>query len=257
MNVVVTGGGTIAPIDDIRHIANTSTGSLSARITEACLARGATVWHIHTPAAMRPYERSACVDLRADAETENLRIAGLRRLWRAHKDRLHLRPLGIGTVDEYARQLKLVFEQNEIDVAFLAMAVSDYEPVAVPGKIASGEEPLTLTLHPTPKVIRQVRAWSPGVFQVGFKLLIDVEDAELVRRAAEACSINQSDLTVANDYRSVREGRHRILLVRPDASWEAIDPHQDIAEALVDRVFVMARDSMSAREPIELDVSDE
>ena len=49
MNVVVTGGGTIAPIDDVRHVANASTGRFSAQITEACLASAAPVWHVHVP----------------------------------------------------------------------------------------------------------------------------------------------------------------------------------------------------------------
>ena len=35
MNVVVTGGGTIAPIDDVRNLANVSSGRFSAMI--ACI----------------------------------------------------------------------------------------------------------------------------------------------------------------------------------------------------------------------------
>ena len=65
MNVVVTGGGTIAPIDDVRHIANASSGRFSAMITEACLARGASVWHIHAPGAELPLLREARGDLDA------------------------------------------------------------------------------------------------------------------------------------------------------------------------------------------------
>ena len=36
MNVVVTGGATIAPIDDVRQLTNVSTGRFGAAITEAC-----------------------------------------------------------------------------------------------------------------------------------------------------------------------------------------------------------------------------
>ena len=63
MNVVVTGGGTVAPIDDVRQIANVSTGRFSAAISEACLKRGAAVWHVHTPQAQLPFLRSARFDL--------------------------------------------------------------------------------------------------------------------------------------------------------------------------------------------------
>ena len=40
MNVVVTGGATIAPIDDVRLMTNVSSGRFAAAITEACLDRG-------------------------------------------------------------------------------------------------------------------------------------------------------------------------------------------------------------------------
>ena len=49
MNVLVTGGGTSAPIDDVRSITNVSTGRFAAAISESCLARGACVWHLHAP----------------------------------------------------------------------------------------------------------------------------------------------------------------------------------------------------------------
>ena len=54
MNVVVTGGGTIAPIDDVRLIANISSGRFAASISEALLDRGASVWHIHAPSSQVP-----------------------------------------------------------------------------------------------------------------------------------------------------------------------------------------------------------
>jgi phosphopantothenoylcysteine synthetase/decarboxylase len=54
MNVLVAGGGTIAPIDDVRFITNASTGRFSASIAEACLEAGATVWHVHAPGAELP-----------------------------------------------------------------------------------------------------------------------------------------------------------------------------------------------------------
>ena len=59
MNVVVTGGGTIAPIDDVRLMTNVSSGRFAAAISEACLDRGATVWHIHTVSAQLPFKRFA------------------------------------------------------------------------------------------------------------------------------------------------------------------------------------------------------
>jgi phosphopantothenate-cysteine ligase len=241
MNVVVTGGGTVAPIDDVRYLANVSSGRFSAMISEACLNRGASVWHIHTPLAQRPLLRQARFDLEAaDPDAEFERLAALRRKWRAVAGRLHLVPLAHGTVAEYASTLQRVLHDHPIDVALLAMAVSDYEPVPIAGKLDSQAESLTIHAPRTAKVIRSVRDWSPHVFLVGFKLLSRATVADLHREAETACRTNRADLTVANDLQTLRSGRHSVHLVRPGQPPETLQPGEDLADRLVDRVFALA-----------------
>lgn len=237
MNVVVTGGGTIAPIDDVRYLTNTSTGSLSAAITEACLDRGATVWHIHAPKAVLPFRRSAACDLDAPFDSEVERLARLRRRWSAARDRLHLVGLATGNVADYQETLRRTLAEQPIDVAFLAMAVADFEPEPFGGKISSGIRKLQIYGRPTPKVIRSVREWAPHVYLVGFKLLSGATTAELIETARRACRTNQADLTVANDQSTVRSGRHTIHLVRPEGPVESFGPEDDIAARLVDRAL--------------------
>ncbi|WP_165252527.1 phosphopantothenoylcysteine decarboxylase domain-containing protein [Paludisphaera soli] len=236
MKVVVTGGGTSAPIDDVRVITNVSTGRTAAAIAEACLDRGDEVWHVHAPLAELPLLRSAACDLDADPDAERERLDRLRLRWRERRDRLHLVPLAGGTVAEYAAALRDVLTSRAIDVAFLPMAVSDYEPAPRAGKIGSQHDDLTIPLRRTPKVIRSVRDWSPSVFLVGFKLLSGAPLPELIRRAREACLINRADVTVANDLADVRAGRHALHLVRPGRPEETLAPGPDLAARLVDRV---------------------
>jgi phosphopantothenate-cysteine ligase len=238
MNVVVTGGGTVAPIDDVRQIANVSTGRFSARITEACLERGANVWHIHAPSAQLPFLRSAVYDLATtDPTAEHARLERLQSQWHAHGPRLHLVPLEHGTVAEYAAHLERVLRSQPIDIAFLAMAVSDFEPDALAGKLDSGVETLVIHGRRTPKVIQSVRDWSPGVYLVGFKLLSRARPADLIREAQAACRVNRADLTVANDLQTIRAGAHTIHLVRPGHPTETIGPGQEPAERLVERTM--------------------
>ncbi len=235
MNVVVAGGGTIAPIDDVRHLANVSTGRMAAMISEACLDRGATVWHIHTPSAVAPYQRHATLDLAADPAAELDRLGRLVDLWATVKDRLHLVPLARGTVDEYQAALRAVLESRAIEIAFLPIAVSDYLPEPVPGKIGSDSESLIIACRRAPKVIRMVRDWAPSVYLVGFKLLSGTPRDVLVREAERACLTNRADLTVANDLATVREGRHELHLVRPGLPVVTLDAGPDLALRLVDR----------------------
>ncbi|MEW4569236.1 phosphopantothenoylcysteine decarboxylase [Tautonia sp. JC769] len=238
LNVVVTGGGTIAPIDDVRHIANASTGRFSASIAEAWLDRGASVWHVHAPTAELPIRRHLnAIDLSRPAEELRLHLETLADRWQGHRDRLHLVPITRGTVADYAMTLEQVLRAEPIDVVMLAMAASDYEPIAAAGKIRSDAEVLDIHCRRTPKVIQMVRDWAPRAYLVGFKLLSGSGEAELIEDAQAACRINRTDLTVANDLRPYRAGRHTIALVRPDAPVETLGPNDgDLARLLVDRV---------------------
>ena len=247
MNVVVTGGGTIAPIDDVRLMTNVSSGRFAAAITEACLDRGATVWHVHTSSAQLPLIRLNRFALEtADPDTEHDRLEQLRQKWLSVRDRLHLVPLEIGTVDDYAETLKRLLQTHTIDVTFLPMAVADFEPEPRFGKLSSDAESLVLHCRRTPKVIRSVRDWAPSIYLVGFKLLSRADPDELIRIAELACRNNRADLTVANDLQSLRAGRHTVHLVRIGSRPETLVPGDDLAGRLVDRVLawtVEARDT--------------
>jgi len=143
-------------------------------------------------------------------------------------------------VADYAATLRHVFDTQPIDVAVLAMAVSDFEPEPSSGKVSSDRETLVVHCRRTPKVIRSVRDWATSVYLVGFKLLSDVPLAELIRRAEEAGRVNRADLTVANDLRTLKQGRHTLHLVRPGAEAETLDPGDDLADRLVARITAWA-----------------
>jgi len=244
MNVLVTGGGTTAPIDDVRSITNVSTGRFAAAISESCLARGASVWHLHGPTAQLPLLRLARFDLESDDPAgEFVRLSSLHDQWKAGRHRLHLVPLKSGTVADYAENLHQLLLNQSIDVAILAMAVSDYEPAPVAGKVSSEERALVVHCGRTPKVIRSVRDWAPSVYLVGFKLLSRATTPELIRQAEASGRTNRADLTVANDLQSLVAGRHAVHLVRSGHYPETLEPGADLADRLVARVLKWASDS--------------
>jgi phosphopantothenate-cysteine ligase len=246
MNVLVAGGGTIAPIDDVRFIANASTGRFSASISEACLEAGATVWHVHAPGAELPLLRMARLDreLAAGASPDDLRrrLADALDAWEAYSPRLHLVPTGAGTVSAYAEALRAALAARPIDVVFLAMAVSDYEPDRAAGKLSSDLDELSLRLRPTPKVIRSVKDWAPGTFLVGFKLLSGVSEERLLAAAAASGASSGADLVVANDLALYRTTGHVFHVVRPPdpAPIATFGPSATAAAELVGLVLGLA-----------------
>ncbi|GIW87562.1 MAG: putative flavoprotein [Isosphaeraceae bacterium] len=209
LRVLITGGGTIAPIDDVRVIANRSTGALSAELTVAFLRRGAEVWHVRTPTAAQPWERASWFDLdTTDPAAECQRLEAVRREWLTVRDRLHPVRLADGTVSEYAETVRSLLTDQPIDIAILAAAVSDFRPSPFAGKIDSRSEPLSLTLHREPKVIASVKSWAPRVFLVGFKLLSGAREAELIEAGVRLCRETGADLVVANDQRDRQTAPH-------------------------------------------------
>jgi phosphopantothenate---cysteine ligase (CTP) len=241
VNVLVTGGGTSAPIDDVRTITNISTGRFAAAISESCLTRGASVWHVHTPSAALPVFRQAQLDLEtADVTGELDRLRRLYERWKRIRGRLHLVALPEGTVAHYARTLEHLLRTQPIDIAFLAMAVSDYEPDRALGKLSSDEDKLLIRCRRTSKVIRNVRDWSPEVYLVGFKLLSRSRTDELLRQAEASGRVNRADLTVANDLQSLKAGVHTVHLVRTGQPPLLLPPGPDLADRLVEQVFAWA-----------------
>jgi phosphopantothenate-cysteine ligase len=248
MNVLVTGGGTIAPIDDVRRIVNLSTGRFSAMLSEAFLRRSCRVTHLFAPGAQRPFHRRAGFDLGTnDPQGELQRLARLHDEWLLLKGRYTEIPLETGTVLDYARTLGAALRTNRFDMILLAMAVSDYEPEPRLGKLESSAETLDITCRRTPKVILAVRGLAPDAFLVGFKLLSGSTHENLITAAQDSCRVNRSDATIANDLTSLREGRHEVLLVPSRGPAEAFGPGDDMAAQLASRLLDCALAARNVR----------
>ena len=237
LNVLITAGGTIAPIDDVRQIANMSTGRFGASLAEAALDRDAHVWYLHTPNALRPFDRLAHFNLEGAEDSEFARLRTLQARWQAVRDRYHPIPLPTGTMAEYAARLRETLTDHSLDVAFLAMAASDYAPLPSPGKISSNADELVIRCGRLPKLIAGVRDLAPTIYLVGFKLAAGIPLTDLIGQAKLANQINRADLTVANDLATIRAGEHTIHLIRPGEPVETYGPPDSIAERLIDRVF--------------------
>ncbi len=241
MNVVVAGGGTIAPVDDVRRLTNLSTGRLAAQIAEACLEQGARVTYLHPPGAMTPFHRLATFALDAsEPAAEHARLEALRVRYLSHRARLNPIMLEQGTVAQYHDALKALLQPGAFDVAILPIAVSDYIPEPVHGKIRSELDELVIRCRRAPKIIERVRDWAPGIYLVGFKLLSGASIADLEQAARDACHANRADLTVANDQAEIARGRHALYLVRPGHDRQVLEPGPDLAPRLVTHVLEWA-----------------
>ncbi|MCI7248502.1 MAG: phosphopantothenate--cysteine ligase, partial [Clostridiales bacterium] len=182
MKIVITAGGTSEPIDDVRKITNTSTGSLGLAIGNAFLQEHRDVvdriYYLHGERAPYP----------DDQLVEHIRIGG--------------------TMD-LKEQLSRVLREEKIDAVIHAMAVSDYmvdrvttveairtgtESDQIQGnKISSSIDDLAIILKRTPKIIGMIKELSPRSRLVGFKLLSSVPHEELISVASALMEKNDCD----------------------------------------------------------------
>jgi phosphopantothenoylcysteine decarboxylase/phosphopantothenate--cysteine ligase len=152
--LLVTGGPTPVPIDNVRRITNRFRGRLGAEITLELHLRGADVRLVHGDGAFRPpvylpFRVARTYDEYVEAVMEEL-AAG---------------PAGAPAVA----------------AGIFSAAVADYRPRQVlPGKTPSGGALKSLELVPTEKVIGLVRDRFPDLYMVTFKYQEGVAHEELM-----------------------------------------------------------------------------
>ena len=218
MNIVITAGGTTEHIDPVRAITNTGTGTLSSIIADYLI--GFTknidrIFYIHTPKAKKP----KMID-----------------------DRLTF--IEVEDTNSVAAAVEKVLTENKIDTFIHAMAISDYYVdfvTTVNGlvndictddnsslaanilsgnskldnskKLSSNEDNLVVMLKKTPKIIGMIKELSPETKLIGFKLLNNVSEEELINVAYNLLLKNKCDYVVANDATKISEQRHDALFV--------------------------------------------
>ncbi|MBI5609412.1 MAG: hypothetical protein HY902_11090 [Deltaproteobacteria bacterium] len=233
---VVTAGGTREAIDDVRHLANVATGALPCAMAEALMARGWQVEYLHGPGARRPGHLPVEIDATSadwPARWHEAEVRAERMARKLRSGQLHLHP--IQTATEAAETLAALCRASQPALTVCAMAVADFAPKAVAGKLQSradslgqptapygqpqthdltpAHDVLRLDLYPTPKAIDGVRAAAPHTRLVAFKLLAGADEATLLQASVHLAHRAQADLVFANDMKDYRAGSRTGLLL--------------------------------------------
>jgi phosphopantothenoylcysteine decarboxylase / phosphopantothenate---cysteine ligase len=167
MNLLVTAGPTHEPWDDVRYLANRSTGRLGYAIAEAARKRGHRVVLVSGPTALPD-------------------------------------PKGVRTVRvETAREMLAACraEARRSDAVIMAAAVADWRPaVRVRGKVKKGATAPVLRLAKNPDILGTLGRMSPGLVLVGFALeagskraALASARAKLLRKRAHLIVLNHPD----------------------------------------------------------------
>lgn len=217
-SILITSGGTTVPIDAVRNISNSSTGRFGASIAAAALRAGMNVTYLAAQHAESPFTTHVDFQTEADFNALTEKIKSKHDFYLQHH--AHYAEHRFQTYDDYAIQLeKLVLEQKP-RIIILAAAVSDYLVANHVDKKIDSSQALQIQLKSAPKLIQKIKQWLPETFLVGFKLLVNVTDEELIFAARSSIQKNHLDLCAANDLMSLKRQVHEIILVKKDLSYQ-------------------------------------
>jgi phosphopantothenate-cysteine ligase len=211
MNVLITAGGTREDIDAVRGITNYATGRLGSLIADKFAENGHSVTYICGEDSVLPTVQAA----------ETIRI----------KD-----------TNDLSETIEKTLTENQYGIIIHSMAVSDYSPQRVltmdgtpidnQNKISSDISEIMIYLKQTPKIIGRMKALQPFALLIGFKLLMDVPEPELVEAAQRLMDKNSCDYVVANDLKHIKGDAHKAFLLDTNGNLQYAETKQEIAELI-------------------------
>ena len=158
--LLITSGGTIEMIDDVRGITNLSSGNMGAAIANTAESMGASVTLISSTQQIF---------------SENINV--------------------IHTSDAQSMHQAVLEHINNQDIFISVAAVSDYKPKEIfKGKLKKDNLDMTLQLTPTIDILKEIGLSKNKIFKVGFA----AESENLIENAKKKLKEKNLDLIVAN-----------------------------------------------------------
>lgn len=176
--ILIIGGSTVEPIDDVRFVSNHSSGNTAIWFSKNAYYRGADteLWYGHSHETIPGY-------------IKNIRYDSL---------------------DELSKLLKK-YNLKKYDIIILCAALPDYTPKKQKGKISSDENKLILTMQKTPKIISKLRNLAPKSKIIGFKL--EENKTKIQEKAHNLLKKNHLDFVVANTLTGLNKEENEIWII--------------------------------------------
>ena len=190
--VVITSGGTMEKWDDVRGHTNLSKGTMGCLLAEKAFAGGANVIYMYGYFAKLP----------------------------EHADQMQL--IRFGGIEDLGVKLKEILVNGQVDAVIMAVAGSDWvidkvfdqsgNEMTEKGKMPSDEPPI-IHFKKAPKLLAEIKKWSPKTTLVGFKLEATEDMEYLINRAKLRMEASDAQMMVANTSRSLygKEEPHFII----------------------------------------------
>jgi phosphopantothenate--cysteine ligase len=246
MKIIITAGGTSEPIDKVRKITNMSKGTLGAHVAFLAMndPRIETIYFLSPQAPVQIYEGYTGKIKHIETNSTQNVLDTMQRLLTTEKIDAVIHAMAVSdytvdfvyTLEDIAAGVMNFLAENE-DFRYESDVLEylkrgDFR-LDNSSKISSKSSDLCIKLKPTPKIISQIKAWSPDTKLIGFKLLEDVSDDQLIAVGLALKEKNGCDAVYANDIKRIRKDGHQGLLITSETEIEPLVGLDQIANAIL------------------------
>lgn len=254
LNIAITAGGTSENMDGVRKITNVSTGSLGWHCLEAVFEymqrQKKTDFHLYyiiTETAIRKElseEQNTFATFIPVTDAESVYLA-VDKLTQETSIDFFIHSMAVSDFTfAYAASVKKMAEEicsfrtndGKTEAKVMEVLENPWCKYNVNEKISSDEN-LVIGLKRTKKVIPLIKQNNASTFLVGFKLLRDVDEDQLIESAAKLTVQNDCDMVFANEVSHVSENDHRGILIQNGKIIARPTGKKVIAETIINNLF--------------------
>lgn len=211
--VLITSGGTLEKWDNVRGHTNLSKGAMGGFLAEAALAAGAEVIYLHGYFAKLPENASK------------------------------MRLIMFEGIEDLGAKIQAVLQAEFVDFLIMAAAGSDWiidkvfdqsgNLMEEKGKMPSDEPPI-IHFKKAPKILGQIKGWSPETTLIGFKLEATEDVDYLISRAKLRMDSSKAEFMVANSSKSLYGLDEPHFIVAKDGEVVRMDGKEKTASKLLE-----------------------
>ncbi|MDN4493790.1 phosphopantothenoylcysteine decarboxylase [Ureibacillus aquaedulcis] len=211
--VLITSGGTLEKWDNVRGHTNLSKGAMGCFLAEAALTAGAEVIYLHGYFAKLPDNASK------------------------------MRLMTFEGIEDLGAKIQSIVQNEFVDFVIMAAAGSDWiidkvydqsgNLLEEQGKMPSDEPPI-IHFKKAPKVLGQIKGWSPDTTLIGFKLEATDDVDYLISRAQLRMDSSKAGFMVANSSKSLYGMDEPHFIIAQSGEVVRIDGKEKTAKKLVE-----------------------
>ena len=195
--VLIIGGGSSEPIDDVRVVTNRSSGRMAISLAESAFAMGADV-----------------------------------DLWLGNANYEYGNWVKTTRFETLSKLKNLLKSMKRYDAVIMPAALSDFIPEQAKGKLDSAK-PITLKMKKAPKIINGIRKKHKGLLYV-FKLGARISEKELLAKAKVL--LKNTNCVIANHSKSMGSDKSKVAIVdKKNTEWIA-GSKVEISNKILDKI---------------------